>query len=277
MTMETECVASGPGWELNDYRCGAGPEDRPFEERHAVVSLSIVTEGTFRYRTATGSALMAPGTILLGSVGTCYECGHEHGVGDRCLSLQFEAEAWEDVVAATPGARRLDFAVPALPPLDALLGPSVGLQVFRTARETGAVEEGVLDFAGAVLGSLADAKPVSPEPTPHDRRRIATIVRRLEETAHDAADGELSLHRLAGEAGMSPYHFLRTFRRVVGMTPYQFVLRLRMNQAALRLRASDEPVAAIAFDAGFGDLSTFNRRFRRLMGSTPSAWRRTGR
>jgi AraC-like DNA-binding protein len=72
---------------------------------------------------------------------------------------------------------------------------------------------------------------------------------------------------------MSPYHFLRTFRQVVGMTPHQFVLRTRLHRAAVRLRASDESVSAIAFAAGFRDLSTFNRRFRRLMGASPSAYR----
>jgi AraC family transcriptional regulator len=75
---------------------------------------------------------------------------------------------------------------------------------------------------------------------------------------------------------MSPYHFLRTFRQVVGMTPHQFVLRTRLHRAAVRLRRSDESVSAIAFDAGFNDLSTFNRRFRRVIGVSPSAYR-TGR
>jgi AraC family transcriptional regulator len=57
------------------------------------------------------------------------------------------------------------------------------------------------------------------------------------------------------------------------MTPHQYVLRTRLNRAALRLRRSDEPVAAIAYDAGFNDLSSFNRRFRRVMGKSPSAYR----
>ena len=61
--------------------------------------------------------------------------------------------------------------------------------------------------------------------------------------------------------------------QVIGMTPHQYVLRMRMHRAAVRLRLSDEPVSTIAFDAGFNDLSTFNRRFRRIMGASPSAYR----
>jgi len=72
---------------------------------------------------------------------------------------------------------------------------------------------------------------------------------------------------------MSPYHFLRVFRASVGMTPHQFVLRTRLQRAALRLRRSDDPVSTIAYDAGFNDLSTFNRRFKRIMGASPREWR----
>jgi AraC-like DNA-binding protein len=61
------------------------------------------------------------------------------------------------------------------------------------------------------------------------------------------------------------------------MTPHQFVLHTRLGRAAVRLRTSDEPISGIAFDAGFGDLSTFNRRFRRLMGCSPGDYRKRQR
>jgi len=83
----------------------------------------------------------------------------------------------------------------------------------------------------------------------------------------------LDLEQIAGQASFSRYHFLRLFREIVGMTPHQYVLRTRLHRAALRLRRTDEPVAAVAYDAGFNDLSTFNHRFRRVMGESPSAYR----
>lgn len=87
------------------------------------------------------------------------------------------------------------------------------------------------------------------------------------------ADRPLSLSELADGTATSPYHFLRTFRHVAGMTPYQFLLRTRLHRAAVRLRISNEAISTIAFDAGFNDLSTFNRRFRREMGEAPGAYR----
>jgi len=72
---------------------------------------------------------------------------------------------------------------------------------------------------------------------------------------------------------MSPYHFLRTFRVLVGVTPHQFILHARMKRAAVLLRRTSDNVSAIAFAAGFGDLSTFNRRFQRIFALSPRAYR----
>ncbi len=55
------------------------------------------------------------------------------------------------------------------------------------------------------------------------------------------------------------------------MTPYQFVLSIRMRRAAVRLATSSERVATIAFETGFGDLSAFNGRFRDVFGVTPTS------
>jgi len=101
--------------------CTAGPQDRPFEERHETVCVAAVTRGTFQYRTAQGRATLAPGALLLGNSGAHFECGHEHGVGDRCLSFAFDPVYFEEVVASAPGARRPTFMMPRVPPSERLL------------------------------------------------------------------------------------------------------------------------------------------------------------
>jgi AraC family transcriptional regulator len=81
------------------------------------------------------------------------------------------------------------------------------------------------------------------------------------------------LEDMARIAGMSKYHFLRVFRKLAGVTPYQYLLAARMRRAALGLASSRRPVLAIALDSGFGDLSTFNNRFRVTFGLTPTQYR----
>src|SRR5690349_21034019 len=86
----TRYIASGEGWSISDNICTFGPENQPFEERHEQVAISAVVEGSFHYRTTAGTALLYPGAFLLGNAGACYECGHAHGRGDRCIAFRFD-------------------------------------------------------------------------------------------------------------------------------------------------------------------------------------------
>jgi AraC family transcriptional regulator len=269
MTVTAHRLASGPGWWVENVVCTAGPEARPFEEAHDSFCLAVVTEGTFQYRSLQGSATLAPGTLLLGNAGQCFECGHHHATGDRCLSFHFEPEVMEEVLAAVPGARRLGFSTPRLPPLPALVPLIAAIEAAADEGHREALEELGLRLAAAAVILPAEAKPPRRPPSWRDERRVTAALRRIEAEA----DEPLSLADSAQVAGMSRYHFLRTFRAVVGLTPHQYLLHLRMRRAAVRLRRSDESVSAIAYDSGFGDLSTFNRQFRRLAGRSPSAYR----
>lgn len=86
-------------------------------------------------------------------------------------------------------------------------------------------------------------------------------------------DEDLPLDRLARLAGMSRFHFLRRFRAVTGETPKQYVLRLRVERAALRLLLVRSSVIDVALDCGFHNHETFTRAFRRRFGTSPSDYR----
>ena len=112
-------LALGEGWGVGDVICTYGPEDRPFEERRASVSIALVTAGTFQYRSAGGRELMTPGSLMLGNAGQAFECGHEHGRGDRCLSFHYDPDYFERLAADAFGGSRARPAFRALrlPPL----------------------------------------------------------------------------------------------------------------------------------------------------------------
>lgn len=264
MSFSSHLLASGPGWRVWDCICTAGPQDRPFEERHGAVCVAAVTRGTFHYRAAQGRATLAPGALLLGNPGDHFECGHEHGVGDRCLSFDFDPDYFEEVVASVPDARRLFFTMPRLSPSATLL-PVIAAA--EAADDDLGFEEAALRVAGAAITAENDASEAVLNL--RQERRVAEVVRQIEAEP----DEPVTLSRLARDAAMSPYHFLRTFNAVCGVTPYQFVLAQRLRRAAVRLRRTTNPISAVAYEAGFNDLSTFNRRFRRIMGMTPSTWR----
>ena len=84
---------------------------------------------------------------------------------------------------------------------------------------------------------------------------------------------DLSLAEIAEAAGQSAYHFVRTFRSVMGTTPYRYVIRRRIERAKTLLRTSDEPVAQIGLACGFASQPHFTTAFKRETGVTPAAYR----
>src|SRR5262249_47264776 len=123
-------LAEGNGWSVFDVVCTLGPRDKPFPQRHNLASIALLISGAFLYRSVGARDLMAPGSFFLGSPGQSFECGHEHGVGDRCLSFCYEPQFFARL-AHDAGARlqRFTFKFLRLPPLRAL--SSVAVASFR--------------------------------------------------------------------------------------------------------------------------------------------------
>jgi AraC-like DNA-binding protein len=270
-TAAVRTLSRGREWWVSEYLCTAGPGDTAFEERHDEVAIAAVIGGTFTYRADGGSAVLFPGALLLGNAGTCYQCGHEHSRGDHCISFQAATEYFAEVAASVAGSSRFRFPAPMLPATPRLLPWLVRIEA-RTSLAALDADETAAGLIEAVIGVMSDQTPKPVRVSPRDGRRIGEALRYLELHVADALD----LDTLAGVAIMSKYHFLRTFRHIVGMTPYQFLLDLRMRRTAVRLATSAAPVSAIAFESGFGDLSTFNARFRRTFGMSPTAFRCRG-
>jgi AraC family transcriptional regulator len=107
-----------------------------------------------------------------------------------------------------------------------------------------------------------------------DRYRLSPFQRRrVVEFIEANLDGDLSLFRLAAVAGLSPYHFARSFRHDMGDTPHRFVLARRIDRARRLLCETSIPLVQIALACGFGSQPHLNEVFRRELGLTPAAMR----
>jgi len=256
-------LAAGDGWSAADVICTSGPQDRSFEEHHTAYSIAMVLSGTFQYRSALGSGLMAPGSLMLGNPSLPYECGHEHGEGDRCVVFWYTPEYFERLAGGEG-----KFRVARLPPLQAMT-PLV------TSAAAGAL--GAADISWEEFGVRVAARTVALA-ADHESEHTAALnaeerVTRAVRAIERRTDANLSLAALAQQSGLSPYHFLRTFERLTGVTPHQYVLRARLRAAAMRLATEAGRVIDVALDSGFGDVSNFNRAFRTEFGVSPRAYR----
>jgi AraC family transcriptional regulator len=139
-------------------------------------------------------------------------------------------------------------------PIDAIYGETLGL--------TAAIELARLQFNGQ--GARA------PDSGQLGTAQAKLVLEFIGENLHR----DISLSDLAGLAGLSRFHFARAFKRTTGFPPYQFILSARVERAKSSLANSDKSMFEISQSLGFGNQSQFATAFRKLVGITPSQFRR---
>jgi AraC-like DNA-binding protein len=87
----------------------------------------------------------------------------------------------------------------------------------------------------------------------------------------------LSVQQIAREARMSPFHFIRRFEALFGMTPHQFRIQARLDEAKVLLAGGHLSVTDVCMEVGFSSLGSFSDLFARRTGTAPSAFRRRAR
>src|SRR5262249_46779762 len=110
----------------------------------------------------------------------------------------------------------------------------------------------------------------------HDDRmtepRVVHLARELIDDCY-GDNAQTSLRALSLRTGVSPYHLVRVFTRVVGLSPHQYLVQTRIRQAT-KLLASGLPCSFVAATTGFADQSHLTTQFRRYLGITPASYQR---
>jgi AraC-like DNA-binding protein len=83
-----------------------------------------------------------------------------------------------------------------------------------------------------------------------------------------------TIQELAREVGISPFHFIRQFEAVFGITPHQYRIQARLERARHLLAAGPQSVTGVCMEVGFSSLGSFSTLFTRRFGESPSAYRR---
>ena len=251
-----------------DYRCDSGPGARPFVEMHGSFSVAYVRGGSFGLRSRGRSFELVAGSILVGRPGDEYMCTHDHVCGDECLAFHLEPET-VDAIGGDPEAWRAG----SVPPLPELMVLGELAQAVAEGQSDVGLDEIGLSLAARFVDVATERRRKPNRTTPRDRKRAVEAALWIDLHAHL----ELDLDTVAAEAGLSSFHFLRVFSRVLGVTPHQYLIRSRLRHAARSLAEGSRSITDIAFDVGFGDLSNFVRTFHRAAGVSPRAFRQAAK
>ena len=110
----------------------------------------------------------------------------------------------------------------------------------------------------------------TPAPVALPDPRIATAVAYMAERVGES----LRVEQVAAVCGLSPFHFSRRFKAIVGKAPHGYLTYLRIERAKALLQETDLEVNAVAWRVGFASHSHFTTTFRRVMGVPPGKYRR---
>ncbi|HLI98090.1 MAG TPA: helix-turn-helix domain-containing protein [Bradyrhizobium sp.] len=254
---------------VSDFRCTATPGEKPFTEQFACHSVSYVRKGSFGCQSRGRSFDLVTGSVLVGFPGDEYVCTHDHHIcGDECLSFFLEPELIETI-----GGRADAWRIGAAPPLPELMVLGELAQTAADGRSDIGLDEVGHLFASRFVDAVSDRARKAVAIKTRDRRRAVETAQWIEANSHRPID----LDDAANQAGLSPFHFLRLFSKVLGVTPHQYLVRSRLRQAARLLADDDIAITDIAYDVGFQDLSNFVRTFHRAAGASPTAFRDAAR
>lgn len=264
--MEKRAILDGETIGATDYVCTAGRHDAPFTEVHDGYTLAYVRKGSFGYRTNGEAFDLVPGSVLIGRPDEEFICTHDHvHGGDECLSFHLDAALVDSM-----GDERSLWKSSALPPLaELIMMGELAQSAASNENDIGVDEIGII-LATRFFGVVTDKKHRRAPITAPDRRRAVEAAQWIEERAQD----EIDLDDAAAQVGLSAFHFLRLFTRVLGVTPHQYLIRTRLRHAARMLADDGRAITDVAYDVGFGDISNFVRTFHRAAGVSPRDYRK---
>ena len=132
------------------------------------------------------------------------------------------------------------------------------------------VREALTGLMVGLQQNLPARQPTQPRRIQRDNERIRKMLGFIQENYAQ----ELTVDSIAASASVSPSEALRCFHNTIGLAPMQYVTHYRVQRAAEALRKTDGKIQQIGTDCGFQEMSYFAKTFRKIMGVTPSVYRK---
>ncbi|MEW6366071.1 MAG: AraC family transcriptional regulator [Acidobacteriota bacterium] len=274
-----QVIAGACGVRVLNLSFQVDTPSRPCLGEHSAARLAVVRQGAFSYRTGRQTHLVGPGAVILVNPGESYEILREFDSHAQSTVFEYPEAVMEQLVSrmrtGIERARGRYFAVPVLPPAPRI--EALHRLVWVAIRDAGdrlRLLELLCTIAAEVSREAEAACEAQDGVTPVSRRRFARArVRDAARFIETHAKDPVTLSDVSTALQLSRFHFVRMFRQEVGLTPHQYLIRMRLRRSINLLLETALPVTEIASVAGFGDLSHLSHAFRKHVGCPPGALR----
>ncbi|MEO0444898.1 MAG: AraC family transcriptional regulator [Verrucomicrobiota bacterium] len=129
----------------------------------------------------------------------------------------------------------------------------------------------LFDRNGEVMGLVGQMRPIA---TPEDQQAVFGELQKVVDYLEDHFVDEITIEALAKMVGWSVAHFNRRFRELLRLSPMEYVTSLRIQEGQRLLATTQMSVGDVSALTGFYDQSHFTKRFKRVTGMTPLAYRK---
>lgn len=227
---------------------------------HAYPSHSIVFTdiGEWLYHGPEKPATVSPDVVVTGTGQRHYSCAHPKGMKNECFIVAISDDAFDDEGAAL-------FPMPTV-----RLSPEIRAhrRAIERALEAGEDDERIesLAFSLYEIASRASSRPTR---VPAADVRMAYARKMI----RDRASEPTTIADIARELDLSRFTFTRRFLAAAGITPHQFMSKIRIERSKEQLRRTTWSIERIGAENGFGSIAHFSHAFRTIVGCTPTAYR----
>lgn len=220
-----------------------------------------------------------PGTVWLCPAGVREDMIHLYGEIPDSLHIYLPASALAKTASqdlgVDPQRLQLRYAGGFRDPLIEAIGRTVAAELSNPSPVAGLLVETLSAALGVyVMRNYSNLLPASQAPPPArgtlDGRRLARVLAFIDAQL----DRDLTLEELAREACLSPFHFARSFKAAMGVSPHRYLLQRRLDRAKALLRAGALSTTEVALTCGFSSPAHFASSFKSATGITPSLFRR---
>lgn len=227
---------------------------------HEAYGLGAIEAGVERFRYRGSEHLAPPDTLVLMNPDELHTGRAETAQGWRYRMLYLDADVLEELSGDTGWwfADAVGHDAPRARRVDALLR-----RLWAASDDALAFDSTLVQLVDAFRPAARIAQPQRPAGAQRFDRVIELMRARLDE--------RLTLETLAGAAALSPFHFLREFRRAHHVTPQQMLMALRLYAAKERLACGQAP-ALVAAEVGLTDQAHLTRAFAHRYGVTPARY-----